>query len=253
MSRSKKNIKWALSLLLWTAVSSSFLTLPMGAVAAAKPTGNFDGSDVPCQPVITNNHDGAGMLEKLAERVKQIGAYKFDGNLCTVKEKELAVDSGSFYYKSPSRLRVEVKNGGYKSGSILVKQPDGQIKAKGGMALLGMKVTLEPDSHMLILPNGFKITECDFLSLVQGVKAQISSGHKVYCSENPLKLDSQNNSVLVLETRDPSSELRQRILLDPQQFVPVEWDFFKNGKFFSTVRFKNFQVCPAIDESMFRL
>ncbi|MBX9724494.1 MAG: hypothetical protein K2X81_24000, partial [Candidatus Obscuribacterales bacterium] len=60
MSRSKQNIKWAFLLLLWTAIGSSFLTLPMGAMASAKPTGNFDGSDVPSQPVITNNHDGVG-------------------------------------------------------------------------------------------------------------------------------------------------------------------------------------------------
>lgn len=207
------------------------------------------------QAILTNGNDGSKILEQLKLRVKQLGSYHFDGLLATMKEAKLHLDAGSFFYKPQACLRVEVKGHGFKAGSVLVKK-DGVIKAKGGPALLGMKITLEPDSTMLRLPNGFNIVECDFISLFAGLERQIATGQKIYSSESPMQIDSQSNKVLVLETREAGQNpgtISQRILVDPKLLVPVEWDIFKNGKFFSTVRFENFQASPAIDESAFQL
>jgi hypothetical protein len=242
------------------AISSDFLLMSARATAAGKgklPNEQLDGSDVQPQPLVINKHDGAKALQSLATRIRHLGAYKFDGFLVTLKDKGVRVDSGSFFYKPESCIRVEVKDGGFKSGSVLVRQHDGVIRAKGGPALLGMKMNLEPNSNMLMLANGLNIVECDYLSLLDLLQKQVASGQKVYASEGPLLIQPQNSQLLVLETIEAGlpegSNLSNRILVDPQQLVPVQWDIFKQGKFFSTVRFKNFQACPSLDESLFHL
>jgi hypothetical protein len=70
-------------------------------------------------------------------------------------------------------------------------------------------------------------------------------------------VDAQDASrVLVLEIREtgrPDAAVAHRLFIDPQSYVPVEWDIFKEGRFFSTVRFNEFRTVPNIDESLFQL
>lgn len=227
--------------------------LPYASAAGQLPSGSSI-KDVSPQPIVSSNRDGSKTLEQLSDHIKQLGAYKFDGTLSTLKEKGLSVDCGTFFFMPLTLLRVEVKNGGYKSGSVLVKQKDGRIRAKGGRALLGMKITLEPDSNMLRLPNGLNIVECDLVSLLQWLKKEIATGQKIYSSDGPIQIDSQSGKVLVLETREAKAgSVMHRIMVDPQQLVPVEWQMFKEGRAFSSVRFNNFQLCPSLDDSMFKL
>lgn len=210
--------------------------------------------DVPTQPLVTGDtKEGAKALQELMERIKSLGPYKFEGHLTTQKPDKLCVDAGRFYFMPSSQLRVEVMGRGYKAGSILVKDKSGTIRAKGGMSLLGMKMTLEPDSNILQLPNGLNILHCDLLSLVNWLQSQVSSGQKVYCSDSPVQVATVATRVWVLEAHENSGVLSQRVLVDPQLKVPVEWDIFRNGKFFSAVKFTNFQIVPSMDDSLFKL
>ncbi len=225
------------------------LASPAGAI---KNTAELP--DVPAQALInTNSKDGPKALQMLMDNIKSLGPYKFEGLLTTKKPDKVCVDSGNFYFMPSSQLRVEVMGKGFKAGSILVKDKTGTIKAKGGRSLLGMKMTLEPDSNMLQLPNGLNILKCDLLSLVNWLQSQVSSGQKVYCSEAPLQVASMATKVYVLEAHEPSGALSHRVLVDPQLKVPIEWDIFRDGKFFSAVKFTNFQVVPAMDDSLFKL
>ena len=228
-------------LLAITVVSGS----PVSAKAAASKI--IDSSGAQALPV---NADGNKFLDQVTNHVKDLGAYKFDGHLDTLKEKGLSVNSGSFIFKPTSLLRVEVKDGGFKSGSVLVKKRDGTVRAKGGRALLGMKMTLDPDSNMLTLPNGLNILQCDLLSLLQGLRRDVASGKKIYATEAPVQIDS--NQLFVLETRD-AGQSSQRVFVDPHQLIPVEWVIYKNGKVFSTVKFSNFQQIPNLEEKIFEL
>lgn len=245
------------SILLVTVVTAGII-LPGRASAGNKDSAERNQlvGNIQVQPLVTNDHDGSQVLEEMTARVKKLGPYSFEGALSTLKEKDLKQDLGSFYYMPQSCLRVEVKGKGYKAGSILVKQKDGVIRAKGGPSLLGMKVNLEPDSNMLRLANGLNIINCDYLSLINWLKGQIASGQKVYASDGPMNLPTQSKSVLVLETREAGKTdglVAHRILIDPKTFVPVEWDIFREGRFFSTVRFNDFKLCPTLDESLFQI
>lgn len=218
------------------------------AVADAKAMAirAIEGSEVQIPSPI---NDGSKVLDQVTNHVRQMGAYKFDGYLGTLKEKKgLTVNTGSFIFKPTSLLRVEVKDGGFKSGSVLVKKKDGSVRAKGGPALLGMKMNLEPDSNMLTLPNGLNILQCDMLSLLHGLK---SGGQKIYASDAPVQLNS--SQVFVLEAREQGQTPTQRVFVDKDQMIPVEWLLYRNGKVFSTVKFNNFQPLPNLEENLFEL
>jgi hypothetical protein len=227
--------------------------------ASASAGRNFneqiDSEAIKPAPLVSSGHDGKKVLQDVITRVTQLGAYKFEGLLGTIKDRTMKVDSGSFYYM-PKCLRVEVKSGGFKSGAIVVKQKDGAIKAKGGPALFGMKVNLQPDSNMLRLPNGLNIVECDYLSLLKWLQSEIASGQKVYASDSPMNVPGQQQNVIVLETREAGGNdgiVAHRVIIDPKLLVPLEWDIFRQGKFVSAVRFNDFKLCPTMDESFFRL
>jgi hypothetical protein len=245
--------------LLIVAILAGGLLAPPASIASGKSASDdaqIDGSDVKSQPILTGKYDGTKLLQEMTIRLKQLGSYRFDGALATARDKGVKVDSGSFYYMPESYIRVEVKGKGCKAGSVLVRGKNGIIRARGGPALLGMKTNLQPDSNMLMLANGLNIIECDYASLINWLKKQIASGQKVYASEGPLLINPQQDRVLVLETVETeqgNNTLAHRILIDPQYLVPVEWDIFKKGKFFSTVRFKNFEARPAMDESLFHI
>ena len=251
----KNSLKIAclLSLVILTVLGNSMFLLASGAGAG----NSTDSIDVKPQPLVTSKRDGTKLLRQLTARVKQLGSYKFEGQLVTCKDKGLKIDSGKFYYMPESCIRVEVKGKGFKAGSVVVKQKNGAIRAQGGPALLGMKMNLQADSNMLMLANGLNIVDCDYLSLLNWLQAQIASGQKVYASDGPLLVQPYNTRVLVLETIEAGlpdgSNLAHRILIDPQKFVPVEWDIFKKGQFFSTVKFRNFESCPSFDESLFHI
>lgn len=236
------------ALLIVTAIACTGIGLSCQAKSAQTPS-----IDVPSQPLINSNKEGGKALQQLFENVKAIGPYRFDGVLTTQTPKKLSVDTGTFFFMPSAQMRIEVLGKGYKSGTILVKDKSGTIKAKGGRALLGMKMTLEPDSNMLTLANGLNIVNCDLSSLLIWLQKQVSSGHKVYSSDTPLQVGSMATKVYVLEARDPSGSLSHRILVDPVLKVPTEWYIFHDGKFFSAVKFANFQVIPSMDESLFKL
>jgi len=232
-----------------------FLDANASASAGRAFAQQIDTEAIKPTPLISSNHDGKKVLQEVITRVTQLGAYKFEGLLGTIKDRSMKFDSGSFYYK-PKCIRVEVKSGGFKAGAIVVKQNNGVIRAKGGPALFGMKINLEPDSNMLRLPNGLNIVECDYLSLLKWLQSEIASGQKVYASESPMSVPSQAQSVLVLETREAGGNdgiVAHRVIIDPKLLVPIEWDIFRQGKFVSTVRFNDFQLCPTMDESLFQI
>ncbi|CAM6002439.1 unnamed protein product [Sphagnum balticum] len=237
--------------------STGLLVLDVNASASAGRafSQQIDAEAVKPTPLISTSHDGKKVLQDVITRVAQLGAYKFEGLLGTVKDRSMKIDAGSFYYM-PKCLRVEVKSGGFKAGAIVVKRKDGVIRAKGGPALFGMKVNLQPDSNMLKLPNGLNIVECDYLSLLKWLQSEIASGQKVYASEAPMNVPNQAQNVLVLETREAGGAdgiVAHRVIIDPKLLVPIEWDIFRQGKFVSTVRFNDFQLCPTMDESFFQL
>ena len=224
-----------------SAATSIFLAMTIslcGSAALAGPKLQATPSEAAAQ-------EGSEFVDKLLHRATTLGAYKVVADLSVQKKGKLSKTEAQFSFKSPSLLRVDVINGGMNTGAAIAVRADGGISAKGGPALLGLKMNLEKNSRLLRLPNGLLVTDCDFASLVRWLKQQSKAGYELKVTSSPIKFDDEPN-VIVVELKDTGSfntSLSQRVLVDPAHMVPVEWILFKEGALLSSTRFRNLNFC----------
>jgi outer membrane lipoprotein-sorting protein len=230
----------------------AFFLLLLAAVLPASAEGGQRFTAQPSAAVVQN---GTEFVDKLLHSATTIGAYRVTADLAMQKKGKLSKTVAQFTFKAPSLLRVDVLSGGMNTGAAVAVRADGGICAKGGPALFGLKMNLEKGSRLLRLPNGLLVTGCDFASLVRWLKLQAKSGADVSVSAMPLKIDELSN-VIVVELRDSgpfSASVAQRVLVDPSRMLPVEWILFKEGALLSSTKFRNLELLPQVDESIFQL
>lgn len=230
----------------------AFFLLLLAAVLPASAEGGQRFTAEPSAAVVQN---GTEFVDKLLRSATTVGAYRVTADLSMQKKGKLSKTVAQFTFKAPSLLRVDVLSGGMNTGAAVAVRADGGICAKGGPALFGLKMNLEKGSRLLRLPNGLLVTGCDFASLVRWLKLQAKSGADVSVSAMPLKIDELSN-VIVVELRDSgpfSASVAQRVLVDPSRMLPIEWILFKEGALLSSTKFRNLELLPQIDESIFQL
>jgi outer membrane lipoprotein-sorting protein len=206
--------------------------------------------------ILRDGKNGTALVDSLIGHVNSLGTYKFDGAQEALEGSKTVKASGTFYFKPTNSMRVEVKEYGSKSGSILVKGRDGKIEAKGGARLLGMKMTLTSDSRLLRLPNGTSAVESDLASLLKRLKKQASSGYKLVSTSEPVTVDGLSKRAIVLELQKDGTEapvVVDRVFIDPAQKLPMQWDSFQGGKFQSRSKFQNYQINVQLDDSQFTI
>ncbi|CAN5353126.1 hypothetical protein BH11CYA1_BH11CYA1_13750 [soil metagenome] len=207
------------------------------------------------EPTAAVLENGSEFVDKMLHRATTVGAYKVTADLAMLKKGKPSKTVAEFTFKAPSLFRVDVLSGGMNTGAAVAVRSDGSICAKGGPALFGLKMNLDKGSRLLRLPNGLLVTGCDFASLVKWLKQQARAGGSLSVSAAPLKMDDLS-SVIVVELRDSGSfsgSVAQRVLVDPSLMLPVEWILFKEGALLSSTRFRNLELSPAVNESIFQL
>jgi hypothetical protein len=199
------------------------------------------------------NSDGRLFFDSLVKTTEHFEDYQYDSNLTFADTNK--TNGGLVFFKKEDLVKIIVKSNGVKNGSIVVRQPDGTIKAAGGPHLRFIKMTLTDDSRLLQLPNGYNAIKSDFLSLLLGIKQMLSEGGMVKVTSKPLMVDRLHQNVQILEVssaRAPSV-LAARIFVDPRTNVPVEWEVFRDGSLLSTAYFNNFKANIGLKDDFFRL
>lgn len=196
--------------------------------------------------------DGTSFLDNLYNSTNKLDTYSFHSTLQTYKDKKPKLNDGNVFFRKQHCIRIEVTEPGMKNGSIVVKQPDGKIRGQGGPKMFGFKMTINPDSRMLFTPNGFNILESDFASLYSHIKELRSSGAKIMVSPAPVNTSSIGRAE-IMEIVRPDTGVVERVYVNPQTKTPVEWDIFKEGRLFSTLRISNFKDQVTLDDDLFKL
>ena len=233
------------------------LLLSLLLVSSACPSASAaTPADTNASSILTPGKNGTALVDQIIGQVNSLGNYKFDASQESYDGKKVLKATGTFYFKPANAMRVEVKDYGSKSGSILVKSPDGNIKGKGGAPMLGIKMSLEPDSRLLRMPNGLSAVECDLGSLLKQFRKRLDSGYKVLIGAEPMKVESLATPAIVLElqkTDDPETPVVARVFIDPVKKLPLQWDMFDKGKFQSRSKFQNYQPNLPLDDSQFKI
>ncbi len=206
--------------------------------------------------MVPKGKSGTALVDKLVGNVSSLGAYKYEANQEAQTGKKVLKASGTFYVKPANSMRVEVKQFGSKSGSILVKSSNGKIVGKAGPQMMGIKMSLGPDSRLLQMPNGLSAFDCDLASLFSRLKKDAALGDKIIQTEQPIQVESLGKPAIVIESQtgsDEGAKIVERVFLDPTLKVPMQWDIFENGKFQSRSKFQNYQTNMQLDNSQFTM
>jgi outer membrane lipoprotein-sorting protein len=197
--------------------------------------------------------DGAPILKSLIEKVKSFKDYEYESTLTTIGGRGKAVtESGRFYFKAPQMVRFEAIKAGSRSGSVVVKQPDGKIKGKAGGLLGAITITLSPDSKLLKTSNGYNILESDLSTLLAAVRSAVASGNRVLATQQPSPFPGLPK-VYILELVGQGDSVVQRIALDADRKLPVSWSIFNDGKLFSVMNVSKLAVNANITDNLFVL
>ena len=196
--------------------------------------------------------DGGTFLKSLIDRIKAINDYWYESTLTTFSKGKPIKESGKFYFKAPELVRFEAISAGHRSGSIVVKQKNGKIKAKTGGLIGGLTLSLSPQSKLLRTSNGFNIIESDLVTLLEALRSELGTNYKCIATASPF-LYPGLSKVYVLEFLRPGDSVAQRIALDPERMLPVAWSIFSDGKLFSVVQVSNMAINANIADDLFVL
>ncbi len=200
--------------------------------------------------------DGTKLVEQLYQNASEFRDYKFDSTLYICKPVPKESGGGTYYFKRPNLVRLQIKSNGIKNGTVVVRQPDGKIRIAGGPKLHFLKMNLDPDSRMLQAPNGYNVIKSDFASLFARMKTAIAAGNKALVTSGPITLARFGQAVTVLQLVKPNNgdnEITDRIFIDPQSATPLEWDNFRDGNRQSITVFENFTPNLGLQDDQFTL
>lgn len=201
--------------------------------------------------------EGTGFVETVHDVTRNLNDYTFDCEIATYKKANQPIrEGGSYSWKKPGMLRMEVTLGG-KKGGLLVRQPDGTIKGHLGGFLKVFVATVSPDSNMLKSANGFSMLEGDYLTLMNNLKKQLQGPLHVRVSNAPQTVSSQPEKVFIVEVfkkEGENEELTQKIYVDPQLKLPVEWHLNRDdGSLLSITYWRNIKLNVGLDDSVFKI
>jgi outer membrane lipoprotein-sorting protein len=214
-------------------------------------------SDIDTMVTGKKTRDGKNYLDQMLDSASHYSEYTYKCDQTTRKEEKSVSGTAKFYFKRNNRMRLDVTSGGgVKKGSVVVRRKDGKIRAHGGSTLRFLKMTLEPDSRLLMLPNGFNVGRSDFHSLISDLKRKVSNGSKTEITAQPVWDRGHTGRFHVLEVSNSDSSpesLIYRVLIDPNTKLPVEWNCYKKGFLYSITRFKEFHPNPGLKDDVFEM
>lgn len=195
---------------------------------------------------------GKPYLENVYRQILKYNDYIFVSSLTAQKKGKAVKNGGKFYYKKNNLVRIEVHSKGRNNGAVVVRRKDGVIRGAGGGMLKFMKMNLQHNSRMLVLPNGYNVVDSDYKSLVNGVRTKLKRGSVAKVTAKSVPCYKWSGSVKVVDIKK-GAQLTDRILVNTSQSVPVEWNTYKNGKLSSITLFKNFKPNKGLPDKLFKM
>ena len=200
--------------------------------------------------------DGAAFVTRMLSTADALKDYSFDSNIITFKGRRRVSQKGKFFFKQPNLTRIEVTKGGFRKGSVLVREKSGNIIARGGGLFRAVKLRMKKNNKWLRSANGFSMLEVDYETLLRNLTRELKHGQKSYVTESPVKAGVQKKNVYILDVIDPAKSkdrITQRVLVDPQKNLPIEWHLFRKAKPLSITKWSNIKTNSGLSDELFKL
>lgn len=197
--------------------------------------------------------DGTNFLQKLISEYAAWNDYSCITELHNYKSSKATITKSKFFYKKGPRVRIEVIGGGFRDGSVIIRNTDEKIAGKGGFWMGGIRMKLERDSRMLILPDGTNATRADFPELFTLIKENLSHGYSCKVSAEAVEDAELKRKVFIFEIFDQDKKLNAKVYFAADDLLPIRWDSFQSEKLKATTWFRNLKVDSGLKDDLFHL
>lgn len=214
---------------------------------------SFSVNSVAAAASADQTHDANQFVDEMSRAVAGLHDYTCDSELDTFKP-ENKKSKCHFFWKD-NQVRIEVTGGGFRDGTVVVKQKSGAVTAVGGLMLGHIHLNLDPDSRMLILPNGTNCTKTDFPTLMVELKKYLAQGLTARVTNAPVASTEAGNNLFILEYLDPKAQnaVKLRIYVSPDQHLPVRWDMLDGTQITSSAHWRNLRTNNNLNPQLFQL
>lgn len=159
-----------------------------------------------------------------------------------------------YSYRYRDLFKAVIKSSDYRNGSVIVREPSGDLRGSGGGKLRFVKMNITPDSRTIKLPTGYSLASSDFVSLYEALKSSMSKGAAGFSSGSAVSLKLFSTPVTVLVLKEPGSDnLKEAIFVNPRNKTPILWTTFKNGQANAMISFENLKPNLGLEEELFKL
>ncbi|MCC6980243.1 MAG: hypothetical protein IT343_18130 [Candidatus Melainabacteria bacterium] len=199
--------------------------------------------------------DGHSFVQHMLNSADSLESYSFNYKMSAVKGDKTVVEKGDFYFKKPRLMRLEVTEGKRK-GSVAILQADGRVRGKApGLGVFASMITLSPDSKFLRSVNGYPMVQSDFHSLAQALKKFLDDGASAKITTHTVseRLGHKPSHLIEVYTDKTQSRLFKRVFVDANNYLPVEWYDYEDGKLSSESSWQNFKSDPTMSVALFSL
>jgi outer membrane lipoprotein-sorting protein len=198
--------------------------------------------------------NGAALIDKMVNATVNLTDYSADYAMTVYKNGKVLKESGTFYFRKPRLLRIEVKQGSRK-GSLAILTRDGKIHGHLGGLMKYFSGTIAPDSNLAKAVNDFPMADTDFYSLASYLKNMLKNGDLSVATKEavPTKNFNTSNYILDLYVSEKNAKLLllKRIYVDPKTYLPIYWEDYKKSTLWSESSWQNVRTNLNLSNKLF--
>lgn len=204
-----------------------------------------------------NMKDGRDFVSSMTKAASRANDYTFKCVISTYRNGKVIREEGTFYYKRPSLMKMEVTEGA-KKGSVAVLGSDGKVRGHLGGMLKMFSGTIGKDSGLLKSANGFSMMNSDYDTLLKDLVKQLNEGSQCQVTSAPVTVAHTGEKVYVLEVYknvdgDKEKDLTQRVFIDPKTNLPEQWNLYRQDQLYSSTDWKDVKVNIGLSDEVFSL
>lgn len=209
--------------------------------------------------ILTNDcRDGAYLIDKMVAGSLSLNNYSAHFQMLVYKDNKIIKEAGIIHFRKPQLLRVDVNQGPNK-GALAILGSDGKIHGHLGGLLKYFPSWISVDSDVARAINGFPLAGTDFYSLAQDLKNMLKQGDGSLSSQTPITTGKTAIATYILDMYAPAGKsnnspalLLKRIYVNPETYLPVFWEDYREGKLWSESLWHDLQTNLALPDSLFK-
>lgn len=184
------------------------------------------------------------LLNALHSRLDSLQDYQYQNVYIRNRNGTKSTEGYNYFFKKPNLIRLEVTDGKDK-GSLAILTNTGKVRAHAGGVLGLITLTLEPNDKRLQNEDGFTIADSGLQKIIKEIESRLTGNNSI--------VTIINNEKKLYQLQIDRGSFREKIIIDMQMRLPIEWQTTQDGQFYAQIYWNNWRVNSGLSNSLFEL